>query len=175
MMRFLRRLFGSGASAAEWGERGLGHYQRGEYAEAVAAWTEAVRLDPANADTLIDRGWAYSLLHEHDRAIADFTAALRLRPDSEAFNNRGIAHAAKGEHDKALADFTEAIRLRPLGVKAYLNRAQAYAERGENEPWDVRKVQQGKRLCRKPRRSRKLPFHPNSSSFSRLTARPSRF
>src|SRR5262249_43264275 len=98
-MRFLRALFGPdprppGAHAT----RALAHYGRGEYKQAVAAWGEAIRLDPTDADSLIGRGWAYVLLGDSDRAIADCTAALRLRPDSEALNNRGIAHAAMGVH-----------------------------------------------------------------------------
>jgi tetratricopeptide (TPR) repeat protein len=132
MMGFFRRLFGPDpAAAARRAERGLEHFGRGEYERAVVAWTEAIHIDPANPETYVDRSWAYVLLRRYDEAIADCTAAIRLRPDSEAFNNRGIARAAKGESDLAIADFTEAIRLRPLGVKAYLNRARAHRERGD--------------------------------------------
>ena len=42
-----------------------------------------------------------------DRAIADFSEAIRLDPnDAMAFNNRGIAYSDKGDHDRAIADLS---------------------------------------------------------------------
>jgi tetratricopeptide (TPR) repeat protein len=130
-MGFFRKLFRSrGEAAIEHSERGVAAYEQGDYERAIAEWSEALRLDPDNADTYVDRSWAYIQRGQHDKAIADCTSAIGLRPESEAYNNRGIAYAAKREHDEALADFTEAIRLRPLGTKAYLNRGQLYRQRG---------------------------------------------
>ena len=63
---------------------------------------------------------AYGNKGEHDKAIADYTEAIRLNPKyAEAYYNRGVAYEDKGEHDKAIADFTEAIRLDPKYAKAY--------------------------------------------------------
>ena len=49
-----------------------------------------------------------------DKAIADYTEAIRLNPkDAAAHCDRGRAYADKGDLDKANADYTEAIRLDP--------------------------------------------------------------
>ena len=62
----------------------------------------------------IPTGAAYGNKGEYDRAISDFTEAIRLDPKlASAYYNRGIAYENKGEHDKAIADYTEAIRLEP--------------------------------------------------------------
>jgi tetratricopeptide (TPR) repeat protein len=82
----------------------------------------------------------------HDRAIADLTEAVKLRP-KEANDRgelphyrRGRAFAEKGEHGKAIADYTEAIRLYPIVKGPYFEprlaealsaRAESYAKTGE--------------------------------------------
>ena len=56
------------------------------------------------------RGSAWRAKNELDKAIADFTEAIRLDPKPmAAVYNRGLAWKAKNELDKAIADYTEAI------------------------------------------------------------------
>ena len=46
-----------------------------------------------------------------DKALADYTEAIRLDPKlAEVYCRRGLAYSVKGEHDKAIADRTEALR-----------------------------------------------------------------
>ena len=73
-----------------------------------------------------NRGIAYGHKGEYDKAIADFTEAIRLEPEtiSRRIEYRGDAYAEKGEHDKAIADFTEVIRLDPKFAEAYCNRGR---------------------------------------------------
>jgi tetratricopeptide (TPR) repeat protein len=74
------------------------------------------RLQPDSdlADTLIDRGNAYSRKGQYDRAISDFDEAIRLRPDfADAYKQRGTAYETKGDHDRAIEDYNQAIRLNP--------------------------------------------------------------
>jgi tetratricopeptide (TPR) repeat protein len=63
---------------------------------------------------------------ELDRAIADFTEAIKLDPKvAQLYNSRGVTWGTKGELDRAIADFTEAIRLDPQYAEGYFNRAAA--------------------------------------------------
>jgi lipoprotein NlpI len=73
------------------------------------------------------RGNAYNAKGDHDRAIADYTEAIRLDPKDAlvAYNNRGNAYLAKGELDRAIADFDEAIRLDPSNAGTYFSRGRA--------------------------------------------------
>ncbi len=78
-----------------------------------------------------NRGLAYAVKGDLDRAIADFSEAIRLDPkDVWSYHNRGLAYAAKGDFDRAIADYSEAIRLDPKDVLAYKNRGGAYLYSG---------------------------------------------
>ncbi len=78
------------------------------------------------------RGIAWYHKGDYDKAIADFTKAIELKPDdAEAFNNRGNAWRGKGENDKAIVDFTKAIELKPRFAAAFYNRGNAWAHKGD--------------------------------------------
>jgi len=49
---------------------------------------------------------------EHDKAISDFTEAIRLNPNyAKTYYNRGVSYDEKGEQEKADADFGKAQEL----------------------------------------------------------------
>src|SRR2546430_1015040 len=69
---------------------------------------------------------------DYDKAIADFTEVIRLKPDlSQAYYNRGVAYRDKGNRDQAIVDFTKAIRLNSVFAEAYTNRGVEYSVKGE--------------------------------------------
>ncbi|HEY0075950.1 MAG TPA: tetratricopeptide repeat protein [Abditibacteriaceae bacterium] len=64
---------------------------------------------------------------EWDKAISDYTAALKLKPrDSEAFLDRAQAWANKKQYDKAIRDYDYALVLNPKGPGIYKLRGEAY-------------------------------------------------
>ena len=76
------------------------------------------------------RGDAYKR-GAYDRAIKDYTKAIKLDPkDAAAYNNRGFAYNEEGAYDRAIKDFTKAIDLDPKDAAAYNNRGFAYNEEG---------------------------------------------
>jgi tetratricopeptide (TPR) repeat protein len=81
-----------------------------------------------------NRGVAYRLKAEYDKAIDDFNEAIRLRPNSPiTFNNRAVSYRNKGDFDHALADYDEAIRLNPNYIAAFYNRGLLFDEKKEYE------------------------------------------
>jgi len=84
-------------------------------------------LDPKYTLAYYNRALVWRDKGELDRAVADYTEAIKLdASDPDFFNNRGVALRDKGELDRAIADFTEAIRMRPKGPGPYFNRGMSH-------------------------------------------------
>ena len=82
------------------------------------------QTEAGSAPLYNDRGIAYDDEGDYDRAIADFSKAIALRPDyAEAYNNRGTAYHRKANEAQAISDFSRAIQLKPTYARAYYNRA----------------------------------------------------
>ena len=69
---------------------------------------------PSRGDALTEKG-------DLAGALADYTEAIRLKPDYiYAYTRRGHVLKEKGDLAGALADYTDAIRLKPDDVDAYI-------------------------------------------------------
>ena len=53
---------------------------KGDLDAAIAALTEAIRLDPRNSQAHFHRGIAHEQAGEHDKAVKDYTEAIQLNP-----------------------------------------------------------------------------------------------
>ena len=81
-----------------------------------------------------NRGLAYLVKGDVDRAIADYTQAIQLDPKyAVAYNGRAFAYRVEGDEDRAIADYTQAIRLDPKLAVVYYNRGNAYRAKGDND------------------------------------------
>jgi tetratricopeptide (TPR) repeat protein len=80
------------------------------------------------AATYTSRGDAYCDKDYYDRAIIDYTHAIRLDPNfATAYNKRGRTYRyIRDQEDKAIADFTQAIWLDPNASRAYSRRGDIY-------------------------------------------------
>jgi tetratricopeptide (TPR) repeat protein len=118
-------------------QKGKACLEKKDLDAAIAAFTEAIRLDPKFAEAYSYRGLVYAAKGEHDKAIAacteaitNCTEAIRLDPgNAEAYYSRGIAYRIKGDYDKAIGDYTEALRLNPKYAKVYKDRGHSYLDR----------------------------------------------
>ncbi len=85
-------------------------------------------------EDLCARGNAWYETREYDRAIVDYSEAIRRAPTSaEAFFARGYVYGVKGDGNKAIADFTEAVRLDPGFAEAYYCRGGAWLAKSQHE------------------------------------------
>jgi tetratricopeptide (TPR) repeat protein len=100
--------------------RGEAYVQKEEWDKAIADFTEAIRLDPEDAQYWCFRGRAYQRKGELDSAIADYSEAARLTPkDIHPYLYRYSAHEKKGEVEKAIGDLDAAIAIDPRCAVCY--------------------------------------------------------
>ena len=71
-----------------------------------------IERNPKDVVPYHNRGDAYSLKGDVDRAISDYTKAIVLNPNyAPAYNSRGRAYASKGDYIRAVDDVTKAGEL----------------------------------------------------------------
>jgi tetratricopeptide (TPR) repeat protein len=100
--------------------------QSGNLACAVAAFQEAIRLEPHSAEAHFDLGVARVRLHELPEAAGEFRLALENRPGFiEAHNSLGAVLLDMGRNEEAKAEFQKSLDLDPKSVFALDHLAQA--------------------------------------------------
>ncbi len=101
---------------------------QGKMDQAIAHYTEALRLRPDLAVIHHNLGMALAAQGKMDQAMAQYAEALRLQPDLVlTHNSLGLALAAQGKLDQAVAHYTEALRLKPDFAEAHHNLGMALA------------------------------------------------
>jgi Flp pilus assembly protein TadD len=85
----------------------------------------------SNADDHIVQGNLLVGQGRYDRAVAEYTEAIRIEPRSAlAYMGRGVARAKAGRVKRAIADQTEATRIDPGLAAAFRNRGRDHWTRG---------------------------------------------
>jgi tetratricopeptide (TPR) repeat protein len=80
-------------------------YGKKDYAAAIGAFTEVIRLDPKNTDAFYNRAMARRANGDDYRAIADLSETIRLDPIlPDAFYNRGVGYFGLGYFVEAAED-----------------------------------------------------------------------
>lgn len=115
--------------------------QKQDWGRAIRLYTRALadrKLTPqSRAAAYNARGTAYFRNKEYDRALIDYTAAIKLNGTCGAcYNNRGMARNQKGDYDGAIADFSAALKNEehdPNLWQVYLNRGIAWYHKNDND------------------------------------------
>jgi len=96
--------------------------RKGQIAEAVYHYQEALKVKPDYAEAYFNMGSALAHLCRYGEAIWWYEKALQYNPlFVEAYNNKGIACAQTGKITEAIACFQTALRLKPGYTEARRN------------------------------------------------------
>ena len=123
----LRRLLGYGGQAAaptaqSHLERGKALHADGQHAGAVAAYEQAIALEPECAEVHYRLGLAWRDQQQFSAAIASYRHALVLKPDYiEAHNNLGVVLQLENNLQDARACYRRAVGLKPDFNQPYIN------------------------------------------------------
>ena len=104
---------------------------QGRVAEAIAHYSEAVRIRPDYTNAHNKLGVALADQGRIGEAIIHYTEALRIEPDFPAAHvNLGNALATQGKASEAIAQYTTALRIQPDNVAAHNNLGFVLASQG---------------------------------------------
>jgi tetratricopeptide (TPR) repeat protein len=111
---------------------GLALADRGQVAEAIVHFQDAVDINPNYVDALNSLGHALAARGDVQGAIARYRKALAIQSDYvEAHNNLGLALVRCGDVEEAISHYREALAIQPDYLEAYNNLGIALAGRGD--------------------------------------------
>ncbi|WP_461255445.1 tetratricopeptide repeat protein [Treponema sp. R80B11-R83G3] len=147
---FATNTFGQ-TTAEELVKKGGEYFDKGDYANAITAYSESIKLDSTNSYAYWGRGDCYLNTGNYNAAIADYskvitdmpyTARIYIDFDSDkiikdepiayVYINRGRAYIGTKNYDAAIADFNKAFSLNSdsLNPIDYIFRGIAYGAKG---------------------------------------------
>ena len=119
--------------ASAYNNRGIGHRWKKNYGMAIDDHTTAIRLDKRAYSAYQLRGMVYLKTREYDKAAADFTIRINLKPDATAYSRRAQAYFHDGKLNSALEDATQAVKLEPKHFITRCLRANIYGDSGDQQ------------------------------------------
>ena len=109
--------------------RGLQAQTSRRYAEAVEAYREAVRLDPAFYEAHYNLGLAYARQNNSTAALPSYEKALVIRPDSaDARYNFALLLMESHFTLDAISEFEKGIAAHPTEARSHLALGNIYAQ-----------------------------------------------
>ena len=122
------------------GARADSLYRKADFAGAIAGYSALMKLLP-NYAAYINRGNAYLVRKEFDRAIADYCEALehgptediffRFGPMKDVLASRAYAYANTRDPGRAIADYTELLKIDGNNADAFNGRCWERALSGQ--------------------------------------------
>ncbi len=102
--------------------------QKKDWAAAVQAFTEALKLNPSgSADCYVGRGFVYDSMGKPALAIPDYLQALKVFPrDYPAANNLAVSYYKTKNYAQAVTWATQAMEFGTPNPSLYIVRAGAY-------------------------------------------------
>jgi tetratricopeptide (TPR) repeat protein len=124
------------ANAGMWNYLGIFYFRKKQYDQALKAYQESIKLDPAVAETYNNLGALYLTMFVNNRdmqmrdhAINAFNKALELDPKLvSALNGRGSAYKFGNRIRDALNDWNKVIAIKPDFIDTYFNIGSTYMQ-----------------------------------------------
>lgn len=120
--------------AEAWNELGIELRRNGNLAGAIAAYQEALSLEPEQATTQFNLGNALRDLGDREGAINAFRSAIAIQPEHfRAYNNLGTLLHDQGDHQAALAAYNAALAIQPAYPTGLNNLGNTLKQLGEHQ------------------------------------------
>jgi tetratricopeptide (TPR) repeat protein len=100
-----------------------------KYTEAIASYTQALKINTTSARFYAARAWVYNDLNDNKARLADMKKAVEYEPENATyqFNCGKFKQSISSEEFKTAGkNYTKAIELNPKYMEAYTERAAFY-------------------------------------------------
>jgi len=112
-------------------ELGVLHKENNNLDNAIASFKKSIELNPKNRLALYELGVIYEQKKYYDEAIKCYIESLRIKEDSESFQNLGVCYLKKGKLEDAYKNLVKAMLLSQNKYSIY-NNLGAVLERSGN-------------------------------------------
>jgi len=114
------------SKAVEAKNRGNAFFSANKHADAVAAFSQAIDLDPTEHVYYSNRAASYTALGKFAEAVADAKKCIELKPDwSKGFSRLGAAHFVAKNYEEAVKAYNAGLALEPSNKEFSENLAKA--------------------------------------------------
>jgi tetratricopeptide (TPR) repeat protein len=95
-------------------QRATVYVSQGKFQEAIADYSEALKVKAKDPDIFERRAYAEIQLKNYDRALHDYGEAIKLSPEEPKYYQvRAFIYQTKGDFKAALADVDKVLKLDP--------------------------------------------------------------
>lgn len=120
------------SASADLVKEGAGLVKEKNFKEAVAKFSEAIKLNSADATAYGARAEAYLMMKRHAEALEDFDKALSIDPDNKSYiKGRGASYLWLEQYLKAAADLKKALIANPEDPEILRDLGKSYGGLGE--------------------------------------------
>lgn len=89
-------------------------FKKGNFAEAVKCFTDAITAEPSNASFFSNRSAAYMKLNEHEKALEDGKMCVTLKPEwGKGYSRQGSALFMMAKYGEAVAIYAQGLAVDP--------------------------------------------------------------
>jgi tetratricopeptide (TPR) repeat protein len=115
--------------------RGMEYTTQQQYPEAIADFSEALKLKPDDAGIYERRAYVEMKTNDYDKALADYSEALRLKPNEVRYYLlRSYIYETKDDIKSSMADTEKALKLDPGNEEAKSRKARLEKRQALNAP-----------------------------------------
>ena len=123
-------------------DKGKQLYRDDQDTDAVAAFEQAVKLDPNLAEAHFRLGLGYEALDKREEAESEYKKAVEAYKkyfdsnpdDAEAHYNLGQTYANLGQYSEAIREYRQATKLKPDDPDIYFDLGTAHTKLAQYEP-----------------------------------------
>src|SRR6266480_42851 len=115
--------------------RGMENTTQQQYPEAIADFSEALKLKPDDAGIYERGAYVEMKINASDKALADYSEAIKLKPSEVRYYLlRGYIYETKDDIKSAMADTEQALKLDPGNEEAKSRKVRLEKRQSINTP-----------------------------------------